>query len=140
MFDGIYYLISCGAIGVFPPRATLFAPPPPRQSLQSLHGFLPNKHDALTQCWFYVGPPSATLTQRKTSIGQHQLLRSRPGMIHTTNVASSAKLKIWWLIRLSWYTSSLVLSRFGRECEFPRIISENVKNTSVREYDYALRE
>ena len=33
VFDGIYYLISCGAIGVFPPRATLFAPPPPpRQS------------------------------------------------------------------------------------------------------------
>ena len=29
----------------------------------------PNKHDALTQCWFYVGPPSATLAQRKTSIG-----------------------------------------------------------------------
>ena len=34
-----------------------------------LHGFLPNKHDALIQCWFYVGPPSATLAQRKTSIG-----------------------------------------------------------------------
>ena len=29
----------------------------------------PNKHDALTQCWFYVGPPSVTLAQRKTSIG-----------------------------------------------------------------------
>ena len=133
MFDGIYYLITCRAIEVFPPRATLFAPPPPSLPRQStsistrekimtcdsensvddilrtnvettqqtqnicitfiqrrpnvfdvgptlykcytnvcvswVHGFLPHKHDALTQCWYYVGPPSATLAQRKTSIG-----------------------------------------------------------------------
>ena len=37
-----------------------------------LHGFLPNKHDALTRCWFYVRPPSATLAQRKTSIGSRR--------------------------------------------------------------------
>ena len=29
---GLYYLISCRAIEVFPPRATLFTPPPPRHS------------------------------------------------------------------------------------------------------------
>ena len=29
MFDGIYYLISCRAIEISPPRTTLFAPPSP---------------------------------------------------------------------------------------------------------------
>ena len=92
MFDGIYYLISCRAYEVFTPRATLFAPPSPRQSTSIstrekimtwtvlinselhtwIHKFPPNKHDALTQCWFYVWPPSATLAQRKTSIGSRR--------------------------------------------------------------------
>ena len=30
---------------------------------------LHDKHEMLTQCWFHVGPASATLAQRKTGIG-----------------------------------------------------------------------
>ena len=50
---------------------------------------------------------------------------------------------LWWLIRLSSHPGPLVSLRFRRECEFARIISENVKNTSrpMREYENAsLRE
>ena len=56
----------------------------------------PNKHETSSQCYFIVGPPSATLAQHKQTLG-HCLLFS--GQLDRLNYAPAAN---WWEAPFWW--------------------------------------
>ena len=56
----------------------------------------PNKHETSSQCYFIVGPPSATLAQHKQTLG-HCLLFA--GQLDRLNYAPAAN---WWEAPFWW--------------------------------------
>ena len=78
------------------------------------------KHDPLAQCWFNIGPPSATLDQHSTSIGPVSRVFFPPSRKHSINIVGSMlghRLRRWPNIKPTTYFVYCVVITDGHNAD-----------------------
>ena len=101
---GAYAVLVNEIIVDWPSHGTpifLVVPPPPPPPAALILVLLSSKHHTLKQCWFNVGPPSATLAQHEPHIG-------------SMSRACCARTAFCHLFRMTWCNGLLDLQTLVR--------------------------